>query len=1187
MGSSEAFMKKCLLFLLLLILSLAFACSGTEENSSSSSNSIGFSPTSSQTSSSSCLDTDTQSSLSDSSSTSSSSSNQSSLPNSSSNSSSSSKQSSSSQSSSSSSIIENTDLYAVEQALNSIVLNQNAGAGGEYTLQREFSVNDKMVTVEYSIVQGQEFCSLVGDKMFFSNPREDKRVRVKIKATCGNTAREKEVYIDIPAINNQTLIENFDVGSVDTAGGNFAGKTITAKRANTASRLSIAEYKNSKALAVTCSGEMPYGAYAGFYFNTTPNTTYKISLDLNAVGVATADLSNSDYIYLEVYQNANMGNMLNRTTLYNASGKWLSTSQKISAFLGDNGKHELIFSSDETQNGYVYFAVRVNKLVGEDLTIYIDNLHIEKCRNDIQEDFEYGKGQESEFNGKTKIKTLTASLATVNYNGEKVLKVTNQSGRQGFFAVKLNVEKNRTYTASFNCDFLGASGTNYSAGTTEGNSASVFIVANSEDLTNANARLSYIIRDGKTTTNTVLANILNINNEYKLQFTATENGYVYLIVRTNKIAEETYLYIDNLRLADITQEVYKHNSMGYLNGLGEPLKSSNVQDFDQEKVAELYGMLNVQSSRMWFGTDIFKNWSWKAPLDSFVIDNHVKEGYDKVLQLLAKEGVKEITAMGLYLPITPSTTNEQDKDEHYVPMINSTDYQLFLDKVYELWYELANAFPQITIWEVGNESNADFLKYKDYKHMSYHERSKVTADMTYYANKAIKTANPRAMVITPGFAPVTSYYTQNTNTDGQGEINLLNGINSVEIFLKYMYADIVSGNHPYHNGSKYVTEYDSDPDNYFDGLAWHPYDLGTIGYANTNDPDLDHFDVNLWVNANNACYKVMCDYGDADKGVWFTEFGIRTKETHLVYSPVSFGSPYEYCVYFAGGTVYYSQNGKTNNAVKQKLSAGNYYITFYDEINYAQMQKTILTAYYDAMKSDSMSYVHAWHYFRGFGGLKDYSWNGLAGTYCALFSESAEYLNRGFYPNHKAFILQELYGGTGDLMKYSTYASVHAGDKQVGSGLTETFDYGKVTDLSGNVVKYKGDIYAYSSNNNGAITVENGALTMVSDKNAYLGFKVNGLTQGKTYTVTFEISQSTLNTAFCIFTSDVAKGSWSTSTRIKPFGDKDEVSIKDLTVSGNKYSYTLTADQNYDSLYFTFRNNGTLVFEKIMVTVNS
>ena len=249
------------------------------------------------------------------------------------------------------------------------------------------------------------------------------------------------------------------------------------------------------------------------------------------------------------------------------------------------------------------------------------------------------------------------------------------------------------------------------------------------------------------------------------------------------------------------------------------------------------------------------------------------------------------------------------------------------------------------------------------------------------------------------------------------------------------------------------------------------------------------------------------------------------------------------------------------------------------------MQKTILTAYYDAMKAENMSYVHSWHYFRGFGGLKDYAWNGLAGIYCALFSESTEYLNRGFYPNHKAYILQELYGGKGDLMKYSTYASVHNGDKQVGSGLTETFDNGKATDLSGNAVKYKGDIYAYSSNNNGAISIENGALVMQSTANAYLGFKVNGLTKGKTYTITFEITQKTSNTAFCIFTSDVAKGSWTGSTRIKPFGDKYEVALNSLSVSGNKYSYTITAEQNYSSLYFTLRNSGTLKIESLQVSV--
>ena len=1072
---------------------------------------------------------------------------------------------------------------AVEQALTAFTIT-NAVAGGELSLPESTLISDKSVEFEYSVMQGDDVCSLVENRLMFSSPREEEQITIKVKAVCDSASKEKEIRITLPAFQEQTLYETFEKGNVDNGGIAYTGGFVDAKRANASSSLSITEYNNSKALAVTCRGEMTYGAYAGFYINTKPNTTYQIKLDLNAVGVSTGDLSGSEYIHFEAYLNSNMGIVSNRVSLYNEDGKWVDNCPRISSLYSENGSYIIQFTTDDVANGYAYFNVKVRNGIGEDLTIYIDNLQIKETRTQLQESFKYGVSDQSSYNGKLTAKALAATIDLSKYETDNRLKLTTQSGRQSFLGLKLNVEKDRTYFLSLLCDLVGASGASYNDGQSEGDCASVFVVANTEDLTSAASRIFFTNNKGQSVTNAVLANLSERDNTCRLSFTAQEDGFVYLVIRTNKIAENAYLYVDDLAFADITGEVYDHNGMGYLNGIGEPLKSSNVQDFDQEKVAELYEMLNAQSSRMWFGTDIFKGWKWDAPLNTFVIDENVKEGYDEVLRVLENAGIKEITGMGLYLPITDSTVSSSDN--HYVPMRGSSDYQIFLDKVYELWYEMAKAFPQITIWEVGNESNADFLRYKEYKHISYRERAQITADIIYYSNKGIKAANPNAITITPGFAPVTSYYTQNTNTDGESEVKLLSGIGSVEIFLKYLYAEIVSGSLPYHWGSKYVIEYDDNPDNYFDGVAWHPYDLGTIGYANTNDPDLDHFDVNLWVDANNACYKVMCDYGDADKGVWFTEFGIRTKESHLVYSPVSQNSMHEYCIYFAGGTVLYTPDGSKANISKQKISKGYYYVTFYDEDNYAKMQKTVLTAYYNAMCSDSMNYVHAWHYFRGFGGLKDYSWNGLAGIYCALFSESAEYLNRGFYPNHKAYILQELYGGKGDLMKYSTYSSVHTGDKQIGGGLTDSFNNGEATNLSGNALKYKGDIYAYSSNNNGAISVENGALVMQSDANAFIAFKLNGLEAGKTYSITLEISQSTSNTAFCIFTSDVSRGTWTAGTRIKPFENNYEESIKKLDINGNAYSYTFTPSQDYDSIYFTLRNNGTVVIESIAISVN-
>ena len=103
-----------------------------------------------------------------------------------------------------------------------------------------------------------------------------------------------------------------------------------------------------------------------------------------------------------------------------------------------------------------------------------------------------------EFVGRIHSKTLNASLQSVSYDNSNALLASVASGKQGYLAFKLNVEKNRIYQTKFNCDVLGASGTTYNDGTTEGDSASVFILANSEDLTNSSSRIYYGGRRGSS-----------------------------------------------------------------------------------------------------------------------------------------------------------------------------------------------------------------------------------------------------------------------------------------------------------------------------------------------------------------------------------------------------------------------------------------------------------------------------------------------------------------------------------------------------------------------------------------------------------------------------------------------------------------------------------------------------------------
>ena len=78
-----------------------------------------------------------------------------------------------------------------------------------------------------------------------------------------------------------------------------------------------------------------------------------------------------------------------------------------------------------------------------------------------------------------------------------------------------------------------------------------------------------------------------------------------------------------------------------------------------------------------------------------------------------------------------------------------------------------------------------------------------------------------------------------------------------------MYQRIKSGNF-----------WSSNPDDYFDLVAWHPYQMSTNQkekdkdlFLHINEPDY------LWKDYNDAAYRVMCKYGDSNKQVILTETG--------------------------------------------------------------------------------------------------------------------------------------------------------------------------------------------------------------------------------------------------------------------------------------------------------------------------
>ncbi len=407
-----------------------------------------------------------------------------------------------------------------------------------------------------------------------------------------------------------------------------------------------------------------------------------------------------------------------------------------------------------------------------------------------------------------------------------------------------------------------------------------------------------------------------------------------------------------------------------LYGFAEPFAGSGVQGFNSEIASELMGAIGAKTFRMWMTpTTLYAGWNQVNVLPDeklAVIDKKVQILYQTYIDQVKKNGVEEITAMGNFFPRMPSTAN--GREGNFIPARDTSpdsEYMQFLHKYYLIWKAVATAFPDVDVWEVGNETNQiTFLNYtgseNDSPEVQFAKLSDINADLLYYSAKAIREANPDATVITPGYAPAYE------------------GIPSLGRFLEELYQRIESGTMP--AGEVKST----NPDDYFDGVAWHPYDT-VNGIVLTDKPDVE-----AWKAANDAVFQVMEKHGDGEKEVWFTEFGYTM--------PVEMLDPA-------------SDDCKDQD---RYLINEKYYTLNEDS---EQKHADWLELYFDTMKE--MEYVHTCHFFRLNCSAHDALWNGVGEVMFGLFLEPDYEIGRGFYPRKKAFALQEIYGGKGDLYKFA------------------------------------------------------------------------------------------------------------------------------------------------------------------------
>lgn len=282
----------------------------------------------------------------------------------------------------------------------------------------------------------------------------------------------------------------------------------------------------------------------------------------------------------------------------------------------------------------------------------------------------------------------------------------------------------------------------------------------------------------------------------------------------------------------------------YLYGMCEIFEGAVDRSVAPETTIELTSALGCKSMRLWMhhkqlmtlkdGRPAFR----PGKLDQY-------RGYADAL--IAK-GVTRLTSMN-HSYLYPQSFTGNRNSENEIPLPGTECYLEFLRLIEQSYELMAASFPQIEYFEVGNETNLHrFMckpgwpsenapregEYDERYCYTKAEKAAIMADICWYANRGIKRGNPRAYVVFPGLTPLFGY------TEMAADFELV-------------YGHIESGKFP--SGAAP----DTDPDNYFQVLAWHPYNFSGESA--------------IFVQGCNEVYDVMKRHGDYGKKVFITEFG--------------------------------------------------------------------------------------------------------------------------------------------------------------------------------------------------------------------------------------------------------------------------------------------------------------------------
>ena len=225
-----------------------------------------------------------------------------------------------------------------------------------------------------------------------------------------------------------------------------------------------------------------------------------------------------------------------------------------------------------------------------------------------------------------------------------------------------------------------------------------------------------------------------------------------------------------------------------LFGIGEPLvQRERDQGVPAAEYLDLIAGLGCTAYRSWMHiTEILK--------DPQTVNEEEAARHKKLLAR-AKELDIEVTGMSheWFLP-----EGCLQRTGHAMPARDLTEGSLYMKALHMLedsWCTMASLFPEVSIWEVGNEWNLnaflhpDGFLQSDMSHpFSPDEKYDIAVDMMYFAARGIRRGNPKAKVAS--FSPALS-----TEALGGGMPDFLPVMYGAAWALNEVYRRIKSGNY--------------------------------------------------------------------------------------------------------------------------------------------------------------------------------------------------------------------------------------------------------------------------------------------------------------------------------------------------------------------------------------------------------